>query len=70
VWFAASSSHKIARPKAEEINEAPISQETRAKAKEIIARGLKAAMDAPELAPEEVWQEFDTVRQRMRKAAK
>lgn len=37
------------------------------KADELVARGLKAAMVAPSQTPEEVWAEFDAVRQRLQK---
>jgi len=39
------------------------------KADEIIARGLKRAMQEPEQTPEEIWSEFDALRERMRTQA-
>lgn len=39
------------------------------KADEIIARGLKRAMQEPEQTPEEIWREFDALRERMRTQA-
>ena len=39
------------------------------KADEIIARGLKRAMQEPEQTPEEIWSVFDVLRERMRTEA-
>ncbi len=39
------------------------------KADEIIARGLKKAMQEPEQTPEEIWSEFDALRAKMRAQA-
>ena len=47
----------------------PVSDHSRQKAKHIVARGLKAAMQAPKTTPDEVWAEFDAVRTRMQEAA-
>jgi len=39
------------------------------RADEIIARGLKRAMQEPEQTPEEIWSVFDVLRERMRTEA-
>lgn len=44
--------------------EIPVSDGSRRKAKDLVARGLLAAMEAP-LSPEKVWAEFDAVRTRI-----
>lgn len=54
----------------EEPDDEPVTEEARNKAKELVARGLAAALQAPALSPEEIWAEFDTVRTRMQAAPK
>lgn len=49
----------------EETLEIPVSDESRQKAKLLVAQGLQAAMKAPTATPEQVWAEFDAVRARM-----
>mgnify|MGYP003384700044 CR=1 FL=1 len=45
--------------------EEPVSDESRKRAKDLVARGLLAALQSPEPTPEKVWAEFDAVRMRM-----
>lgn len=45
-----------------------VSDESRRKAKDLVARGLLAAMEAP-VSPEKVWAEFDAVRTRIQNEA-
>lgn len=49
----------------EEVEDVQPSADSLAKAEEIIARGLKKAMQAPEQTPEEIWAEFDSLRKKM-----
>lgn len=49
----------------DEIEDIPPSKESLAKAKEIIGRGLERAMNAPKKTPEEIWAEFDTLRNKI-----
>lgn len=49
----------------EEIEDLPVSHQSRIKAKQLVARGLQATMEAPAADPEQVWAEFDNVRSRM-----
>jgi len=44
------------------IEEIQPSDESRAKAKEIISRGLEKAIAAPKKTPDEIWAEFDALR--------
>jgi len=53
----------------DEPQEAPVSDESRQKAKLLVAEGLKAAMQAPPATPEQVWAEFDAARARVQQAA-
>ena len=53
----------------EESREEPVSDASRQRAKELVARGLQAAMQADSASPEQVWDEFDAVRARMQEAA-
>jgi len=53
----------------EEPQEMPVSDESRQKAKLLVARGLQAAVQAPPATPQQVWAEFDAVRMRMQAAA-
>jgi DNA-binding Xre family transcriptional regulator len=53
----------------EEPEEMVVSDESRQKAKLLVARGLQAAMQAAPTTPEQVWAEFDAVRARMQEAA-
>ncbi|MBI4532692.1 MAG: helix-turn-helix transcriptional regulator [Candidatus Melainabacteria bacterium] len=53
----------------EDPQEVPVSDESRQKAKLLVARGLHTAMQAPAAPPEQVWAEFDAVRARMQEAA-
>jgi F0F1-type ATP synthase membrane subunit b/b' len=48
---------------------APPSSDSKKRADEIIARGLKRAMQEPEQTPEEIWSEFDALREKMRNQA-
>ena len=52
----------------DEVEDIHISQKSRKKAKELVALGLKSAMDAPVIDPEKVWAEFDDVRARLQNA--
>lgn len=49
--------------------EIPVSDDSRRKAKDLVARGLLAAMEAPRSTPERVWAEFDAVRTRIQNEA-
>ena len=51
----------------EEAEAVPPSKFALGKAEELIARGLQAAMTAPKQTPEEIWAEFDAVRERLQK---
>jgi protein-arginine kinase len=42
-----------------------LSDEVRAKAKELVARGLQAAADSPAMTPEEAWKAFNEVQARI-----
>lgn len=53
----------------DEVDDAPISERSRKKAKDLVARGLKAAMESPNVDPEQVWADFDDVRARLQDAA-
>lgn len=53
----------------EEPQEMAVSDESRHKAKLLVARGLQAALQAPPVTPDQVWTEFDAVRSRMLEAA-
>lgn len=53
----------------EEIEDLQPSADSMAKAEEIIARGLKKAMQAPEQTPEEIWAEFELLRKKMQAQA-
>jgi putative transcriptional regulator len=53
----------------EEQQEMPPSDQSRQKAKLLVARGLQAAMKAPSATPEQIWAEFDAVRAKMQQAA-
>ena len=49
----------------EELEDVQPSADSMAKADEIIARGLKKAMQTPEQTPEEIWIEFEALRKKM-----
>ncbi len=53
----------------EEPDEKPISDESREKARQLVARGLQAAMMAQPVDPEQIWEEFDKVRGKIQDAA-
>lgn len=53
----------------DEFDDLPVSDKSRKKARELVARGLKTAMEAPAVDPEEVWKEFDHVRVQLKDAA-
>jgi len=53
----------------EEIPEVKPSEESLKKADEIIARGLKRAMEAPLQTPEEIWNAFDALCEKMQSQA-
>ena len=53
----------------DEADDVPVSEKSRKKAKELVARGLKASMEAPAVDPEKIWKEFDDVRARLQKDA-
>ncbi len=52
----------------EEPQDMPVTEESREKAKLLVARGLQAAMQAPPATPEQVWAEFDRVRAKIQDA--
>jgi len=49
----------------DEIVDVKPSEESLKKADDIIARGLRRAMDAPEQTPEEIWSAFDALREKI-----
>jgi len=49
----------------EEVEYIPVSRKSLQKADELIARGLKRAMNAPAQSAEELWAEFDAVREKI-----
>ncbi len=49
----------------EEIDYTPVSQKSLKKADELIARGLRRAMESPPRSAEEIWADFDRVRARI-----
>lgn len=53
----------------DEPEETEVSEASRQEAKNLVARGLQAAMAAPPADSEAVWAEFDAVRVRMQDAA-
>ena len=53
----------------QEADEVPVSEDARRRAKELVARGLKAALQDPITDPEKIWVEFDNVRSRMQETA-
>ncbi|HEY9869385.1 MAG TPA: helix-turn-helix transcriptional regulator [Candidatus Obscuribacterales bacterium] len=53
----------------EEPEDVVVSEESRRKAKGLVALGLRAAMQAGAADPEQIWAEFDAVRARMQDAA-
>lgn len=53
----------------EEPKDVVVSDDSRQKAKLLVARGLQAAMQAPPASPEQIWAEFDAVRARMQESA-
>ena len=53
----------------DEPEDVPVSNESRQKAKELVARGLQKAMQTPVVDPKEVWAQFDALRSRMSAAA-
>lgn len=54
----------------ESAEEKPVEDESRRKAKDLVARGLLAAMEAPSTNPEQVWAAFDAARLRMQDGSK
>lgn len=53
----------------EEVADVAPSEASLKKADEIIAKGLRKAMQAPEQTPEEIWGEFDALREKMQNQA-
>jgi len=49
----------------DEIEDIPVSRKSLQKADELIARGLRRAMNAPAQSAEELWAEFDAVREKI-----
>lgn len=49
----------------DEIEDIPVSLKSLQKADELIARGLRRAMNAPTQSAEELWAEFDAVREKI-----
>ncbi len=49
----------------DEIEDIPVSRKSLQKADELIARGLRRAMNAPTQSAEELWAEFDAVREKI-----
>ncbi len=49
----------------EEIENTPVTLQALQKADKLIARGLKRAMNAPAQSAEELWAEFDAVREKI-----
>lgn len=49
----------------DEIEDIPVSRRSLQKADELIARGLRRAMNAPAQSAEELWAEFDAVREKI-----
>ncbi|MBZ0187164.1 MAG: helix-turn-helix transcriptional regulator [Candidatus Obscuribacterales bacterium] len=54
----------------EDVDDMPVSEQSRQTARQLVASGLQAAMGASAADPEQVWAEFDNVRARLQKAAK
>lgn len=54
----------------EELPSQPISNKSRKKAKDIVARGLSAALQAKKTTPEQVWAEFDAIQTKLQKSAR
>jgi putative transcriptional regulator len=54
----------------DEADEEPVTEEALNKARDLVARGLATALQAPAVSAEEIWAEFDAVRQRMKDASK
>ncbi|MBI1270867.1 helix-turn-helix domain-containing protein [bacterium] len=52
----------------DEFDDLPVSDKSRKKARELVARGLKAAMEAPAVDPEKLWCEYDRVLNRIDKS--
>jgi DNA-binding Xre family transcriptional regulator len=53
----------------EEPEEIEVSAQSREKAKVLVARGLKEAMEAAPQTPEQIWDEFDAARARIQESA-
>jgi DNA-binding Xre family transcriptional regulator len=53
----------------EESEAVPVSEDSRRRAKELVARGLKTAPKEPVTDSEQIWDEFDAVRARLHKDA-
>lgn len=53
----------------EAVEDLPVSEESRKKAKDLVARGLQAAIESPPLDSDSIWAEFDAVRNRMQDSA-
>jgi putative transcriptional regulator len=49
----------------DELEDVPPSKESLSKAREIIGRGLERAMSAPKKTPEEIWADFDALRNKI-----
>ena len=49
----------------DEIEDVPPSKASVSRAKEIIGKGLQSAMDAPKKTPEEIWTDFDALRNKI-----
>ncbi|MEZ4537003.1 MAG: helix-turn-helix transcriptional regulator [Cyanobacteriota/Melainabacteria group bacterium] len=52
----------------EDVDDKPLSEESRQRAKHLVARGLETAMRSSMNDPEKVWAEFDSVRTRLQSA--
>lgn len=53
----------------DELEDVPVSDEARRRAKDLVARGLQAAMQAPPSSPDDIWAQFDATRAKMQEAA-
>jgi DNA-binding Xre family transcriptional regulator len=54
----------------DDIEDVPPSPESLAKAKEIVGRGLERAMSAPKKTPDEIWADFDALRDKIQASHK
>lgn len=51
----------------EEVEDKPPSEESLKKADDLIARGIKKAIDTPQQTPAEIWAEFDELRSKLQR---